>query len=181
MRVLVGVRPRRPGLDEAAIREFLASECPRLIAAVALVCGNATVAEDAVEEALARARERSERGEEIRSLSGWVLTVALNLVRSGFRRAILERRYRERESFTRSPDVAATDEILDLQRALSALPRRQREAVVLHYYLDLPVAEVGRVLGMSEGTVKTTLFRARHALARTLGDPDTEEATDAVT
>lgn len=61
--------------------------------------------------------------------------------------------------------------------ALAALPRRQREATVLRYYLGLDVAEVATALGVTEGTAKTTLFRARQALAIALGDHD-EEAQD---
>ena len=64
---------------------------------------------------------------------------------------------------------------MDVTRALAALPRRQREAMVLRYYL---VKEVADVLGMSEGTAKTTLFRARRTLSRALGEPDLEEAND---
>jgi DNA-directed RNA polymerase specialized sigma24 family protein len=40
------------------------------------------------------------------------------------------------------------------------------------------VKEVAEVLGMSEGSAKTTLFRARGALSRALGEPDLEEAND---
>jgi len=63
-------------------------------------------------------------------------------------------------------------------RALAALPRRQREATVLRYYLGLNVAEVATALGIHEGTAKTTLFRARQALAAALGERDMEEATE---
>ena len=50
------------------------------------------------------------------------------------------------------------------------LPRRQREVVVLRYLADLPRAEIGRVLGISEGTVGSTLFDASRALRPLLGD-----------
>ncbi|HKZ76153.1 MAG TPA: hypothetical protein VJ259_05765, partial [Actinomycetota bacterium] len=56
-------------IDEIAIREFLYGDYPRLVAGVALVAGSRPAAEDAVQEALARAWERSERGEEIESLT----------------------------------------------------------------------------------------------------------------
>jgi DNA-directed RNA polymerase specialized sigma24 family protein len=49
---------------------------------------------------------------------------------------------------------------------------------VLRYYLGVDVKEVADVLGISEGTVKTTLFRARRALSRALGESDLEEAND---
>ena len=67
---------------------------------------------------------------------------------------------------------------MDITRAMAALPRRQREATVLRYYLGMDVKEVADVLGMSEGTAKTTLFRARQALAAALGERDIEEAQD---
>src|SRR3546814_9583077 len=49
-------------------------------------------------------------------------------------------------------------------RALAALPRNQREAVALHYLLDMPVADVAARLGIAEGTAKVHLHRGRHAL-----------------
>jgi RNA polymerase sigma factor (sigma-70 family) len=58
---------------------------------------------------------------------------------------------------------------LDVDRALAALPRRQREAAVLRYYLQLSTREVASALELDEGTVKNTLFRARVALAQALG------------
>ena len=67
-------------VDEVALREFLHTDYPRLVAAVALASGSRPAAEDAVQEALLRAWERSEKGEDIESLNAWVTTVALNLV-----------------------------------------------------------------------------------------------------
>jgi RNA polymerase sigma factor (sigma-70 family) len=150
---------------------------------VALVCGSRATAEDAVEEALARAWERSERGERIESLRAWVFKVATNLVRSGFRRLAAERRAktrleggRHRQDGLGSAD--RSNDLVDLRRALARLPTRQREATVLRYYLDMDVREIAEALGVNEGTAKTTLFRARQALATALGEHDEEEATD---
>ena len=163
-------------VDEVAIREFLHTDYPRLVAAVALTCGSRPAAEDAVQEALLRAWERSEKGEEIESLKAWVTTVALNLARSGLRRLSSERRARSRLHLSDLGEPSA--ERVDVERALSALPRRQREAVVLRYYLQLDTSETAAALGMSEGTVKSTLSRARAALAIALGIPESEEAND---
>jgi RNA polymerase sigma-70 factor (ECF subfamily) len=167
-----------PQLDEERIREFVATEYPRLVGAVALVAGSRALAEDAVQEALARAWERTDRGERIESLGSWVMTVAINLSRSAWRRRRVERRARERVGERAAPPVdpgASTPELVDLRRAIEALPRRQREAVVLHYYLDLPVASIGAALGVDVGTVKTSLFRARRSLASALGVSHQEE------
>jgi len=162
-------------VDEVALREFLHTSYPRLVAAVALVCGSRPAAEDAVQEALLRAWERSEKGDEIRSLEGWVTTVALNLARSGLRRIRSERRARARLDTSGVGELPTADRI-DVERALSKLPRRQREVVVLRYYLQLDTREVASALQINEGTVKSTLFRARAALAEALGIDDSEEA-----
>ena len=164
-------------VDEVALREFLHTSYPRLVAAVALVCGSRAAAEDAVQEALLRAWERSEKGDEIRSLEGWVTTVALNLARSGLRRIRSERRARARLGTSGVGEPLTADRI-DVDRALATLPRRQREVAVLRYYLQLDTREVASVLGLNEGTIKSTLFRARVALAEALGIADSEEAND---
>jgi RNA polymerase sigma-70 factor (ECF subfamily) len=72
------------------------------------------------------------------------------------------------------PEVAApaedVDADLDLDRAIGALPERQRLAVELHYYLGLTIAETAAVMECSDGTVKSTLHDARISLRNTLGD-----------
>jgi RNA polymerase sigma-70 factor (ECF subfamily) len=165
-------------VDEIAIREFLHTGYPRLVAGVALACGSRPAAEDAVQEALLRAWERSEKGDEIRSLNAWVTTVSLNLARSGLRRVMAERRARTRLGGRNVVPAAMSGDRVDVERALAALPRRQREVVVLRYYLQMATREVAEALGVHEGTVKSTLSRARSALAGALGETDTEEAND---
>ena len=59
---------------------------------------------------------------------------------------------------------------VDLERAIAALAARQRLAVALYYFLDLPVAEVAVVMSCSAGTVKATLSQARLRLRRSLGE-----------
>jgi len=173
-------RQKDPRLDETAIREFLATRYARLVAALALISGSRPAAEDAVQEALARAWERGERGQIIDSPEAWVRTVATNLLRSGFRRLLAERKARQAivgAGRGESPSTGA-DARMDVARALAKLPRRQREATVLRYYLGLSVDEIAATLGVAEGTAKTTLFRARQALAQALGEYDLEEAND---
>ena len=126
-----------------------------------------------MQEALARA-ERSERGERIESLPGWVMTVAMNLVKTGIRS-----RVRERLAIVRLGQDQAragiqellddSGDLVDLRRAIATLSSRQRQVTILRYWLDLDVREVARLLGIDEGTVKTLLFRARRRLADELG------------
>ena len=160
-------------MDEPEIRTFLVTEYPRLVAAVGLACGSRAAGEDAVQEALARGWERSERGEHIESIGAWVTTVAMNLARSRWRRVFAERKAKDRLEASASPG-GSPDEAIDLSRALEGLPRRQREAVVLHYYLGHGVADVAQVLGVTEGTIKTSLHRARKSLAIALGEKEND-------
>lgn len=122
-----------------------------------------------MQEALVRAWMRSERGERVESLPAWVAAVALNQTRSGWRRAMAERRAR-RLSPERSGSVASapTEEHVDVARALEALPRRQREVAVLRYLLEMNTAEVAAALGITQGTVKSSLARARAHLVEAL-------------
>ena len=174
-------RRSSPGLDEGAIRTFVLEDYPRIVTALSVMCGSRPAAEDAVQEALARAWERSERGERIDELAGWVTVVARNILRSGFRRLRVERRARgalEEQSLP-PRGTGATDDHVDVMRALGGLTKSQREVTVLHYYLGMTVAEIGRAQRVSEGTVKSTLFRARQILAPALGiDEPTEGVTN---
>jgi RNA polymerase sigma factor (sigma-70 family) len=73
-----------------------------------------------------------------------------------------------------TPVGDGTGEVDERQRVLAALaglPARRRACVVLRFHLDLSVAETARVLGCSEGTVKSQTSAALHHLRVTLDDP----------
>lgn len=166
-------------LDESTIREFLVTTYPRLVAGVALITGSRAAAEDAVQEALARAWERTERGERIESLPAWVTRVAVNLSKSRLRRMRVEAKHRADMAPGPVGDGGSPSDVrIDIRRALADLPRRQRETTVLRYYLGFDVAEIAETLQLNEGTVKTSLFRARQALAAALGDPEAEASEE---
>jgi RNA polymerase sigma-70 factor (ECF subfamily) len=167
----------RSTVESDEIEEFVRTSYARVVATVALICGDHHAAEDAVQAALAAAWSKSER---IESLGAWVTRVAVNRVRSRFRRRNAESRAYRRwvaDRPSESTDVDGPD--VRLARALAAVPRRQREVVVLHYYADHSVADVARMLGVSDGTVKTSLFRARDTLRVSLTTPTGEESRNA--
>ena len=110
-------------MDPLSLDGFVRSTYPRLVAAVALITGSHAVAEDAVQEALARAWERAARGEPIDSLPAWATTVSVNLARSSLRRILAERRAKTRLQDP-DPGPAGDEEVVDLRRALASLPRR---------------------------------------------------------
>ena len=148
----------------AELETFLAADYSRVVGSVSLITGDRSSAEDAVQDALVKAWKR--RGEPIDRLAAWVTVVATNEARTRGRRRSAEARALEKVG----PDVAhespaptvADDE---LQAALGGLALRERQVAVLHYCLDLSVADVATTLGVSDGTVKTLLSRARSHLA----------------
>jgi RNA polymerase sigma-70 factor (ECF subfamily) len=169
-------RPTGSGtaLDETEIRGFLERDYPRVVNAVALASGSYPAAEDAVQEALVRAWMRSERGERIDSLPSWVAAVALNLTRSGWRRAGAERRARRRLAGGGAVAPPPGEDHVEVARALAALPRREREVAVLRYLLAFDTKETASALAIGEGTVKSSLSRARAHLAEALRVHDLE-------
>jgi RNA polymerase sigma-70 factor, ECF subfamily len=136
-------------------------------------CGRREMAEDATQEAFARAFERWSRLRGEPWVVGWVLTTALNILRRATRRT----REEPREVPVKPEREADVEDAVDLWRAIGDLPRRQAEAVVLYYVLDLPVAMVAEVMGCRDGTAKTHLDRGRQRLARLL-EPSDAKAED---
>jgi RNA polymerase sigma-70 factor, ECF subfamily len=155
---------------EQRFEEFFAHDYARLVAAVGLAVGNPDAARDAVDEALARAWELR-RKDEIESLAGWVRVVAMNVARTEFRRRSAELRATQR-MMARTPrdDAMLVDgaDAVDVARAMAKLSRRQREIIVLHYFLDLSVRDIAAELHMSEGGVKACLHRGRASLEAVL-------------
>ena len=158
-------------MDELAIQGFLATAYPRIVAMVTLVCGSQPAAEDAVQEALVRAWEH--KGE-LDNPDAWITTVSFNLARSGVRRRWVEQR--ARRQMVPVPPAEPNADAVDVRRALAALTRRQREVTVLRYYGGLDVASIASTLSITEGTVKTLLFRARVVLASALGHQEVTSA-----
>ena len=161
---------------DGELQRCVRAEYARLVAVVAVVTGSHELAEEAVQEAFARAWERTQRGEMFEHLEGWVVTVALNYARSGRRRRQSERRAVQRlaaRSTTAAP-LDPPDVSLVVRSALDGLPGRQRDAVVLYYLLDVDVATTARLLGVSTGTIKSALSRARARLSELLREPELE-------
>lgn len=138
---------------------FCMREHPRLVGSLTLYCGRIDVAEELAQEALARACLGWPRVRLMSSPGAWVHRVAMNLANSWFRRLSVERRARQRQHQRDAPEDTDTAERMAVRAAISRLPRRQRMAVVLRYYLDLPVAETAAEMQCAEGTVKALTFK----------------------
>ncbi|MFN7149906.1 MAG: RNA polymerase sigma factor [Microthrixaceae bacterium] len=165
-------------MDRQRLEAFVHDEYPRVVAAVGFACGDRGRAEDAVQEVLAAALGYEGPVEHLRA---WVVTSALNRVRSTARRDGAERRALERWLRPRRDQhTTVAEQQDDVLAELAALPARQREITALHYLLDLSVADIAASLDVSEGTVKTQLHRARATLRARLEPGHDDEEVDHV-
>ena len=130
------------------------------------VLGVRAEAEDCAQEALARALVRWDIVESY--ASAWVARVSINLALD----VVRSRRRAERAGRIRPwapEDTALAERRRDLAVALAALPRRQREAIVLRYLVDLPEADAAGAMGCTVGTIKSTVARGLDRLQTELG------------
>ncbi len=149
---------------DSAFERFYTSEAKSVFTSVYLMCRDKELAEDATQEAFARALERWDRLEPHPWAAGWVMTTALNVARRTLRR---------RRAWPMPREARNPGEAVDLWTAVRRLPRRQQEAVVLYYRMGVPVQEIAQIIGCREGTVRTHLARAREGLRILLeGGPD---------
>jgi RNA polymerase sigma-70 factor (sigma-E family) len=125
--------------------------------------GDRSDAEEVAQEALTRALVRWRRIESY--AEPWVVRVATNLAIDMTRR----RTRLTTEEVDRQVTDTHAEERIDLIRALAALPKRQREVVVLRYLGDFSEAAVASALGLGSGTVKSHASRGLAALRSALG------------
>ncbi|MCP2338004.1 SigE family RNA polymerase sigma factor [Actinomadura rupiterrae] len=142
-------------------RAYVAARGPVMLRAAMRLTGDRAEAEDLLQAALAKTYLAWDRIHDRDAVDGYVRRAMVNTQISWWRR--------------RKLDVYPTDELPDLPvddhtrrsemqdalgRALRRLPARQRAAVVLRYYEDMPETEIAEILGVSVGTVKSTVSRA---------------------
>lgn len=102
--------------------------------------------------------------------------VALNLANSWIRRLVAERRARARlDAFSTAEVAPESGDALAVREAVGALPRRQREAVVLRYWAGCSAADAGTAMGIEPATVRALTHQAVVAL-RTTFNLDLEES-----
>lgn len=145
-------------------------ERPRILATCIALCRNVDAALDATDEAFTRALERWARVGQMSSPGGWTQTVALNCLR----RALRRRRHRAAGPASSTPEGEPDLPDEELWSAVGLLPRRQQSAVVRRYVHDLTQEQIALNMGISPGTVASTLAAARASLARLLNDSDVE-------
>ena len=156
------VKPRMaPPSEKPGFRDYVTSRSGSLLRSAYLLTGNRADAEDLVQAALAKTYLAWDRIEDRRALDGYVRRAMINTHISWWRRRRLEEYPTDELPDQVVADHASASDLAEtLRRAVDRLPQRMRAAVVLRYFEDMTEAEVAAALGVSLGTVKSTVSRA---------------------
>lgn len=131
-----------------------------------LLTGNPELAEDLAQDAFVKATARFQHLRSEEAFGAYLMRTVVNACKGHWRHRTVERRYldraqREQQSASPEADVPQRLAIID---ALGALTPRQRAAVVLRHYADLPETRAAELMGCTVGTVKTLSSRGLAAL-----------------
>ena len=159
---------------DASFAEFYRCEYRAVVGLAFALTGSRSASEELAQEAFTAAYRRWADIADYNKPEAWVRRVLVNRSRSWGRRRGAEFRALTRFKSRRDPltELAETDH--EFWDAVRALPRRQAQAITLHYLEDRPLADIAEILECSQGTVKTHLHRGRQALATSL-DLDANE------
>ncbi|MFI5934236.1 RNA polymerase sigma factor [Actinoplanes sp. NPDC051494] len=159
---------------------FYTTAVRRVVLYLYAACGDRSDAQDIAQEAFARAWQHWPKVSGYEDPEAWVRTVAWRIMSNRWRG--LQRALSTRIRLGPTDDVAhgpSPDRVAVID-ALQRLPRPQRQAIALHYLMDMPVDEIAATTGVPAGTVKARLSRARTALGRLLDDHE-QEISDVAT
>jgi RNA polymerase sigma-70 factor (sigma-E family) len=168
---------RRPVLtttrtDDESFAALFAAHHGEAVRLAYLLCGDAARAEDVVGDAFVKLYRRWNRGG-IDNPRAYLRRAVVNETNSWFRRRAVERREAAKRSGDDRGVRGADDHVTEhaaLVGALAALPHRQRTAVVLRYFNDLSERDTAELMGVSVGTVKSSVSRALDRLRDALDE-----------
>ena len=165
----------KPAADSAAaaVAALYQHHAVGLIRLAYLMLGDRAGAEDAVQDAFCGLYRHWDRLADRDRALAYVRTSVLNGCRSALRRRATGRRLTAYQPPTASAEAAVLglEERQEVMRAVRRLPGRQREALVLRFYLDLPEREIARLMGLRPSSVRSATARALKALGHALGEP----------
>lgn len=142
---------------------FYSARAAMLVRSIYLRTGDLGRAQDCVQEAFVRAWTDWARVQN-RNPTAWVRRVAWNLAISDWRAATRERAKHQKAAGSPRYDPPAHESIVTVRSALRELSDDQQAVTVLYYFEDMAVRDIGQLMGMPDGTVKSLLHRARQAL-----------------
>lgn len=156
------------------------SEIPRLRRYARALTRDVVIADDLVQDCLARALDKLHLWQEGSDLRSWLFTILHNQYVNHIRRAVREGAavgFNETEPLLScAPQQGKRLELRDLERAIAKLPEEQRAVILLVGLEGMRYEEVAAVLDVPVGTIRSRLSRGREALRRLTGNvPDEQE------
>jgi RNA polymerase sigma-70 factor (sigma-E family) len=159
------------------LADLYRAESAHVVNLAYLLTGQRQLAEDLAQEAFLRVASRI-REVSPDAFAAYLRQTVVNLVRSHFRHARVERRYadrvesdaEQRRQASEASSATDADTRDELWRALQALPVRQREAIVCRFYLDLSEEQTADTLRVAIGTVKSATSRGLQTLRGALAE-----------
>jgi RNA polymerase sigma-70 factor (sigma-E family) len=154
----------------AAVSMLYEETAVSLIRLAYVILSDQQAAEDVVHDAFCNLYRRWDRLADRERAAHYVRASVINGCRSALRRRSVRSRKVLYELPAASPEAAVLggEERAEIIRAVDRLPYRQREALVLRFYLDLPDEEIARLMDIRPGTVRSAIHRALAALGQTL-------------
>lgn len=149
--------------DERAFASLVAPLIEPALRLAYSMLNDRSEAEDATQEALASAWRKLHQLRPGMPVRPWLLAIVINRCRN-VRRTRWFRLVRLADPPHTKSALDPQPDHLDLQRAMARLPERDRRALFLHFYLDLPIDEVASTLGLSPSAAKARIYRACHRL-----------------
>jgi len=147
--------------DEATFREYVRARGPALYRTAFLLTGNRADAEDLVQAALAKTYRAWRTINDRAALDTYVRRAIVNTHISWWRHRKLDEYPTDELPEQAIADHTGDSELAEVvRRALDRLPQRMRAAVMLRYFDDMTEPEIAALLGISLGTVKSTVSRA---------------------
>jgi RNA polymerase sigma-70 factor (ECF subfamily) len=163
-------------VGRSAFDDFYETNFDRVARALVLAGADRESAWDATQEAFARALRRWRTVHDMDRPDGWVYVVAMNQVRDRWRRDERQRAAAQPETEPVADNTGAVATRLSVRDLIATLPPRQRQAVVLRYFADLPIADVADAMGCAVGTAKATLHQALRNLRIEFEDEEDDDA-----
>jgi RNA polymerase sigma-70 factor (sigma-E family) len=143
------------------LAELYASHAAEAIRLAYVLTGDRVLAEDLVQDAFVKLAGRLVHLRDPDAFDAYLRRTVVNLANSYFRRKRVERAYLRRSAAEPRADESAhnADRRDELWQDLQRLPSRQRTAIVLRIYEDLPERRVAEILGCRPGTVRSLVSR----------------------
>jgi RNA polymerase sigma-70 factor (sigma-E family) len=157
-------------VDEHPLQQLYRDEYRSLVRLASLMIDDVGTCEEIVQDAFANVLARWSTVRDEAKAAAFIRSAVLNGARSHLRHRVVAMRHPQAAPPDASSAEDATVDHDDLIRRLRSLPRRQMEALVLRFYLDLPESEMAAAMGVTVGSVKTHVHRGLAALALTSED-----------